>query len=503
MHFDVSGWLSRLKPTLHQREPGQIIVLFALFVVVLMVLAGSAYDYASIVADDAQLQNSVDAAALAGSNALAQSAGQAGVTPVATAQAVTYAYLAQNGVVAGSGTTINMTFPTSTAIPGNPTPVVGQYENINLTVTRNHPTAFWPLIGINSVQMQDTGSAHSARGMVDVMLTLDTTGSEVISGSLGSIQQAVGAFITTMSPSTTDPRGPKIGIARFAGIQCQYDIYANYNVGCVDDYAVLTPLTDDRTILNAVANGPSGSPCPTGAYAAGGCPIQHLYYRASDRAKSVDPIHDPYMPWGSGGSQKWAPGYTGTKLPNGFTAVGMSGTTITSGAGTKYAWDSTNGGRVDSTPNTAMNARKVLVLMTDGKNENWPTPGPGSPEDPATYDTNVVGMANRLRNGADGIAGNYDDVEIYVVGYFCTPYGSNQFCLGALADTLPHGCPGPVYPPPGTIPSAIDDLLNSVASKSTPGSCDHYYPLSKSEPAGLAGLFQSLAGRISRGQLTL
>ena len=62
--------------------PGQIIVLFALFVVVLMVLAGSAYDYASIVVDDAQLQNSVDAAALAGSNALSAGAGQAGVTPV-------------------------------------------------------------------------------------------------------------------------------------------------------------------------------------------------------------------------------------------------------------------------------------------------------------------------------------------------------------------------------------------------------------------------------------
>ena len=30
-----------------QREPAQIIVLFAVFIIVLMVLAGSAYDYAS------------------------------------------------------------------------------------------------------------------------------------------------------------------------------------------------------------------------------------------------------------------------------------------------------------------------------------------------------------------------------------------------------------------------------------------------------------------------
>src|SRR3954447_14976178 len=42
-----------------QREPAQIIVLFAVFIIVLMVLAGSAYDYASIVVDDARLQNAV------------------------------------------------------------------------------------------------------------------------------------------------------------------------------------------------------------------------------------------------------------------------------------------------------------------------------------------------------------------------------------------------------------------------------------------------------------
>jgi hypothetical protein len=50
--------------------------------------------------------------------------------------------------------------------------------------------------------------------------------------------------------------------------------------------------------------------------------------------------------------------------------------------------------------------------------------------------------------------------------------------------------------------SAIDDKLNQLTS-STPGSCDHYYPLGKTETIqSLPGLFQALAGRISRGQLT-
>jgi Flp pilus assembly protein TadG len=49
-------------------------VLFALCMVVLLVLAGSAYDYGSIVVENAQLQNAVDAAVLAGADSLGRSA---------------------------------------------------------------------------------------------------------------------------------------------------------------------------------------------------------------------------------------------------------------------------------------------------------------------------------------------------------------------------------------------------------------------------------------------
>ncbi|HEV7666413.1 MAG TPA: pilus assembly protein TadG-related protein [Chloroflexota bacterium] len=479
-------------------EPGQIIVLFAVFLVVLMVLAGSAYDYASIVVDDARLQNAVDAAALAGSNSLSANAALPGTTPVAIASATTAAYLTANGVTSGAGTTINMTFPASTPVPGMPTPIAPQYENIQLSVTRNHPTAFWPLIGINQVSMHDAGSAHAARNMVDVMLSLDTTGSEVISGSLASIQAAVGSFVTTMAPSTTDTRGPQVGIARFAGIQCQYDVNGNYNQGCVNDWALLTPLTNDRPTLLAVANGPSGSPCPTGAYNKGGCPIEHLYYNATGRSTSPDPSHDPFY----GNGTHYSPGYTGTKLPNGFFALGLTGgpSGPFSFSGT-YAWSTANGGRNNATPNSPLNARKVMVMMTDGQNEMYPTPGPGGNETVATYDSQMQLMADTLQKGPDGIAGTYDDVEVYVVGYFCTPYQNSQFCQSQLADTSsPHPCPSPVYPSTGTSP--IDNKLNALAS-STPGSCDHYFPLSKNETTqNLAGLFSALAGRISRGALT-
>jgi hypothetical protein len=108
-----------------------------------------------------------------------------------------------------------------------------------------------------------------------------------------------------------------------------------------------------------------------------------------------------------------------------------------------------------------------------------------------------------LKLGPDQQPGTDDDVEIYVVGYFCTPYSSadSSFCKSRLAGTSsPHPCPGPTYPT-GATSSAVDDLLVTISS-STAGSCDHYYPLSKTETTSLPQLFSQLAGTISRGQLT-
>ncbi len=102
-----------MRPVL--RERGQIFVLFAVFLTVLLVLAGSAYDYGSITVDDAQLQNAVDAAVLAGANSLGRNAALPAGSPLAIAQATTTAFLGLNGVATQTpGTTITLAFPTST-----------------------------------------------------------------------------------------------------------------------------------------------------------------------------------------------------------------------------------------------------------------------------------------------------------------------------------------------------------------------------------------------------
>jgi hypothetical protein len=44
----------------------------------------------------------------------------------------------------------------------------------------------------------------------------------------------------------------------------------------------------------------------------------------------------------------------------------------------------------------------------------------------------------------------------------------------------------------------VDELLNNIAS-STAGTCDHYFPIGKTE--SLPQLFRIMAGSIARGRL--
>jgi Flp pilus assembly protein TadG len=545
------------------REPGQIIVLFAVFVIVLMVLAGSAYDYASIVVDDARLQNAVDAAVLAGSNSLVSNAAQPGTTAVAVARSTAVAYLAVNGVATATpGTNITMTFPPSTPIPGIPTPSTQLYENMTVDVTRSHPNSFWPLIGLNSVNLHGVGGAHAARSMLDVYLSLDTTGSLVTSQNLTdkvkgvtytTIQDAVTAFVNAMNPTSNDPRGAKIGIGRYAGIKCANvgsdptvlniyssgpgDYQAPSGGSCTDDVTILSTLSNNRNNLLQIAAGPSAG-CPADANYA--CPIQHRPY--SLNGPNSPSLHldgsdiSMYLPM-VGGSPGGAPYYTGTKEPNAICLVNPAdtgcphtpGAPLTAG----WGWTTANGAR-NCQPDgaswpcpagTSQNqARRVLIIMTDGQDESWPTtlssgdptttPDYGMPENGvaqpivATYDSTFQTLANRLKaTQADGSPG----VEIYVVGFFCTnkPWPPSQpppydFCQSQIAyQTPPRACPGPSYtfnPGAGATGSKIDDLLVKVSS-SRSGTCDHYFAISKSSDS-LSGLFAAMAGQISRGQLT-
>ena len=524
-----------------EREPAQIMVLFAVFVIVLMVLAGSAFDYASIVVDDARLQNAVDAAVLAGSDSLVANGALPAGTPVAIAQQTAVAYLAQNGfATATPGTNVTMAFPTSTPVGSNPPSSL--IENMTLSVTKNHPTSFWPLVGINSVTMSGQGGAHAQHSMLDIFLSLDTTGSLVLSGNLydfttssggTTVQDAVTTFINQINPVVTNNRGPKIGIGRYAGIQCTWyddnfngvlDVYSGssppseYRAPCTDDDTVLTPLTNDKQLLLTIASNSGTSSCPAAATGYG-CPIQHHPY-------SVPGMPALYLNNSTQLVGGMAPYYTGTKEPNAICLVNPGDSLCTENSSNVqsagFAWSTSNGGRncptFPCTNSTAsQQARRVQIIMTDGQNEAWPTsyvnpisPDPAFPESVPGYNTNFKTLASHIK--ANPAPDGGPPAEIFVIGYFCTgppgvgpssydptQYPPNDFCQSKLAYTAaPRACPGPSYTM-GSTGSPVDDLLVQVSS-STSGTCDHYFPMSKNE--SLSTLFADLAGTISRGQLT-
>jgi Flp pilus assembly protein TadG len=468
------------------RQSGQIVVLFAVFLVVLLVLAGSAYDYASIVVDDSRLQNAVDSAALAGADSLSNNAALPGQTPVRIAQTVTTQYLNANHVDS-SNATIGITVLPYVPPAGTPTPVIPIYDSISVDVSRSHPTSFWPLVGIPQVTLKGGGQAHAARGMVDVMLSLDLTGSENTSGSIPSslttsgtyaIQDAVAGFVRQMRLQAGDPRGARVGIARFAGLDtCTYNTSHDpdyYN--CANDADILMPLSTNAASMIRIADRydpDAAANCPAGAATTYAC---GLYWHSA------------------------TPG--GTRLPNSISVLGIDETSLTSTS--TYAWSTANGGRNDSPAGTGW-AHKVLVLMTDGKNEDKTITN--TPQDTLNgpWDTLFKNLATRLEKGQNNTAGDQDDVEIYVVNYACTPYNEANGCYSKLADTdITSPSPSHHPCPSATLPSASamsdTDRLLIAASSSSPNSCDHYFPLRKTE--SLPQLFSQLAGTISRGQLT-
>jgi Flp pilus assembly protein TadG len=370
------------------KEHGQVIVIFAVFMITLMVLAGSAYDYASIVIEEAKLQNAVDSAALAGSNALVMNAGTPGTGQQYAAGTVTADYLRRNGIATQTpGTVVDIRFPTSTPVPGVTPVATMPVDNITIDVTRQHPTVFWPLIGINNVNFAQGGDAHAGRSMLDILLVFDTTPSMVDGSSPNSLEKARSAavaFINAMNLTPGDSRGARIAMARFQGEianiewheECEW-VGTGHNrheecedvidgTSYQDDYTLLTPgFTDDAAILRKLAiDDSTGSPqCLNTTYA---CPL-----------KSIGMI--PTTTYGSPTNVTRVS--LGTKLPNAIRVAGTAANSIFSGPS----------GR--NSPTTGI-AKKVMVILTDGANmalrdlnlnDDW--------------DTDVVNLANSLRPG--------------------------------------------------------------------------------------------------------
>jgi Flp pilus assembly protein TadG len=499
-------------------QQGQALVQMTLLLTTFFGLVGAGIDWGRLIIEKTRIQAAADAAALAGARALASSNYN---TTTATASANNY--LSLHGYVHNTNaTTVSLNFSSSM---GN-----SSMDTITVQVDRTLSAYFWRLMGIQSLPTRGRAVASPGAATVDVMMSLDLTGSMEASGTndLQQLRQAVVDFANQMNPDVNNSLGPKIGIARWAGIYCSWarvgdndskvDVWSpsEYGSPCYDDKTVLTNLTFTKSTLIKIADNSGGGTCPgaAGAPLNLGCPLDHRErYPYQTNGTAVNPTDYQCKLFGFEYDCGNLPAATGTKMPNGVSVVCNLGglaqawsTASPNGCYSSgyYAWSTANGGRNGTGSDPY--ARKALVLMTDGVNETVSVPNFSSPPDGQTagqWATDVVTMANTLKRGPDNTTGTTDDVDIYVVGFFCTPYSATgtgtpeRWCKSAMADITPHPCPSPTWNAGQA--STTDTLLRSISS-STAGGCEKYYPIKKTE--SLPQLFQNIAGSIARGRLS-
>ncbi|MBV8083524.1 MAG: pilus assembly protein [Chloroflexi bacterium] len=471
-------------------EGGAIAVSTVLLLIVFIAALGSVADMGLLLIEKANLRNVADSAALAGARALVSGTNPG---PTAAAAAATQ-YLAVHGIQQDASTTVTYSYLNS--------PTTGLLDRMKVDLVRQQPASFLTLVGLTGFSIAASSEAEAEPRMVDIGLSLDLTGSMELSGTndLDQLRRAVVEFINDVDPSPSVPDGPQIAMARFAGIMCGWnrssktEQFINLGPGsseyvapCGDDKTVLTNLTLNQNLLLQLANNSGSGSCPFPQYA---CPLVSWTYAAQD-------IHGSGvaqgMSWSGQEQTSLNPTYTGTKLPNAISVFSDGG---------YYAWSSANGGR--NNVNGEGTAHKVLVMITDGNDELWPDVGMPSGISTSSWDSEFLSRANALKLGPDGQAGTDDDVEIYTIGFYCTPYSSGtasswppNWCTSRMADTAsPHPCPSAHWDPSQA--SATDTLLYE-ASSSSPGTCDHYFPIKKTE--SLPPVFKQIASEIARSHL--
>jgi hypothetical protein len=124
--------------TRHKRSSGQAYVISILFLAVLLAMAAAVLDIGSWYRADRSLQATVDAAALAGAQALPES--------TSNASALATQYATKNG-----GGTMNVTF-SSKVFPN---------DTIKVTGSRSAPGFFSKMLGVNSVTVHGSASARA------------------------------------------------------------------------------------------------------------------------------------------------------------------------------------------------------------------------------------------------------------------------------------------------------------------------------------------------------
>jgi hypothetical protein len=220
-------------------ERGQALILAALAMVVILGFAALAIDVGYWYSQKREVQNAVDAAALAGAQELPDNP--------AGAETVAREYLTKNGVSEANGDTVSITFR-RTDPEGDPT----EWDTVVIEVERPAEAWFAKVFGINEALIKDVRAAASYRGgstfvPVDVVQIIDRSGS-MTGTDMDNVQAGVRALLEFFDASIQ-----RVGLGVLSGGRTSpsppdpCDAPATNPEPPAEDYALVLPvhLSDD------------------------------------------------------------------------------------------------------------------------------------------------------------------------------------------------------------------------------------------------------------------
>ncbi len=225
---------------------GQIAILTALTLVVLIGVVGLAIDSGRGYGVKSKLNAAVDAASIAAARAVVEGANDS--TRIANAQAAGLKFYNGNFPVDYLGATRNV--PVITAVHQS-----SGYWQIAVSGSADMPTTFMRVLGQTNVSV--SAAAQAIRRDVDMMLVLDTSGSLASpSGTFTKLQNAATSFISKFSAG---PGGDRVGLVSFASggvlnVPINKDATRGFTMATITQ--AISNLTNSH-VTNPVA--PSGS----------------------------------------------------------------------------------------------------------------------------------------------------------------------------------------------------------------------------------------------------
>jgi Flp pilus assembly protein TadG len=185
---------------LQRHSKGQVLVLLALTMIMLLAVIALALDIGRAYGVKAKLNAAVDAASYEAANALAEGNGEAGMKK--KAEQVAQEFFAANYRLKFMGA--DPPVPAVTAERDT----MGKW-NVRVTATAEVPTYFAGLVGFRTLDV--TAVSETVRGTLDMVLVLDTSKSMSINNQFDEVQKRAKDFITKF-----DEEDDRVGLVAFA-----------------------------------------------------------------------------------------------------------------------------------------------------------------------------------------------------------------------------------------------------------------------------------------------